>query len=168
MLVFIAGDWAACVCYLLPLPDRWLSSPVKPLSHHWYPWLLSLVDTCRLVGTVHLHKYWLLVRFPSTKAKRNSSCLLTKPRLSVASTNVCQMLQSCEQYDTYSLGLLCNAQLLARFTNTPLVGTRIKRLTVKFWTGLCQYHMFLATFKSSWTNACMLSFGCGTQGRESG
>jgi hypothetical protein len=30
---------------------------------------MSFVDTCCLVGTVHLHKYWLLVLFPSTKAK---------------------------------------------------------------------------------------------------
>ena len=60
--------------------------------------------------------------FPIDKSQRNYwGCLLTKSRLSVASTNVCQIHQSCEQYDTYSLGLLCSAQLLARFTNTPLV-----------------------------------------------
>jgi hypothetical protein len=85
--------------------------------------LTSVICGCLLPrGNCALAQILAACPFPIDKSQRNyRDCLLTKSRLSVASTNVCQIHQSCEQYGTYSLGLLCSAQLLAHFTNTPFV-----------------------------------------------
>jgi hypothetical protein len=71
--------------------------------------------------------------FPIDKSQRNyRGGLLTKSQISVASTHFCQIHQSCEQYDTYSLGLFCNALFLARFRNTPLVERGLRDFHLSF------------------------------------
>ena len=108
---------------------------------------LSLVDICPVVGTVHLYKYWPLVRSTPTvlqcdvrQCDFTTRCHVPTTRYTGQADKVhsClkgQVFQRCQLeepgvrrlHDGYSSGYFGNTKSLAYLSNRPVMGTRLLR-----------------------------------------
>lgn len=78
---------------------------------------LPVVNSCNIVGTVNLYKYWPLVKGMA------NVCLLIRPKHDVESTNVWQINWSWKEYVIYLAPL--TVQLLAHLSGTAISGPRL-------------------------------------------
>ena len=140
----------------------------KPLSHHCHTWHLSLVDTCRLVGTVHLHRYWLLVRFPSTKARGITGVVYLTSHDFLLHVQI--FVKYTSRVNSMTLIHLVSFAMhnFWRVSQMHHSWNAHKRLPVKFCTGLYQNHTCLGTVKSVILDKCVysMSFGRGVHKTE--
>jgi len=105
------------------------------------------VDTCHVVGTVHLYKYWSLVSSTPTVLQCDvRQCDLTTSRLATfppldtwqadkVDSSLKSRVPRCQLqepgvrrlHDGYWSGYLGNAKWLAYLSNRPVMGTRLRR-----------------------------------------